>query len=94
MLVRVRVPPSAPLAPNHFIWLGAFSLHNNRPKQTIKKGLPGAGTPQGTIYDVYEGLFRKELNAMSAAEREDYLRALECASPAFIDFGRRMEGSP
>lgn len=45
----------------------------------------GAETPQDTIYGVYGGLTRKGLNAMSAMEREDYLRALEFASPAFIE---------
>ena len=52
-----------------------------------KTGIPlvGAGTPQGTIYGVYGGLARKSLNAMSAVEREDYLRALEFASPAFFE---------
>ena len=42
-------------------------------------------TPQDTIYGVYGGLARKGLNAMSAVERENYLRALEFASPAFIE---------
>jgi hypothetical protein len=37
------------------------------------------------IYGVYGGLARKSLNAMSAVEREDYLRAAEFASPAFIE---------
>jgi len=34
---------------------------------------------------VYGGLGKKALNAMSAAERDDYLRALECASPSFLE---------
>ena len=54
---------------------------------SLKIGIPlvGSGTPQDTIYGVYGGLARKALNAMSAVEREDYLRALEFASPAFIE---------
>jgi N12 class adenine-specific DNA methylase len=54
---------------------------------SLKTGIPlvGAGTPSDTLYGVYGGLFRKGLNAMSAIEREDYLRALEFASPAFIE---------
>ena len=54
---------------------------------SLKMGIPGigTGTPQDTIYEVYGGLTRKGLNAMSAVEREDYLRALEFASPAFIE---------
>ena len=54
---------------------------------SLKIGIPlaGSGTPQDTIYGVYGGLARKSLNAMSAVEREDYLRALEFASPAFIE---------
>jgi hypothetical protein len=61
----------------------------------LKTGIPlfGAGTPQDTIYGVYGGLFRKSLNALSTIEREDYLRALELASPSFIEAilkGHRM----
>ncbi len=58
---------------------------------SLKVGIPfttlaGAqGTPADTVYGVYAGLGKKGLNAMSAAEREDYLRALEFASPAFIE---------
>jgi hypothetical protein len=54
---------------------------------SLKTGLPlvGAGTPQDTIYGVYGGMAKKALNAMSAAERDDYLRAAEFASPAFIE---------
>ena len=54
---------------------------------SLKIGIPlaGSGTPQDTIYGVYGGLARKSLNAMSAVEREDYLRAMEFASPAFIE---------
>jgi hypothetical protein len=56
---------------------------------SLKIGLPlaGSGTPQDTIYGVYGGLARKSLNTMSAAEREDYLRALEFGSLAFIEAG-------
>ena len=58
---------------------------------SLKVGLPftslaGAqGTPADTVYGVYAGLGKKGLNAMSAAEREDYLRALEFASPSFME---------
>jgi len=54
---------------------------------SLKIGVPlaGAGTPQDTIYGVYGGMARKSLNAMSAVEREDYLRAMEFASPSFIE---------
>jgi ribosomal protein S15P/S13E len=54
---------------------------------SLKTGIPliGAGTPQDTIYGVYGGMAKKALNAMSAVERENYLRALEFASPAFIE---------
>ena len=54
---------------------------------SLKVGIPlaGSGTPQDTIYGVYGGLARKSINAMSAVEREDHLRALEFASPAFIE---------
>jgi ribosomal protein S15P/S13E len=51
----------------------------------IGVSLAGSGTPQDTIYGVYGGLARKSLNAMRAVEREDYLRAAEFASPAFIE---------
>lgn len=37
------------------------------------------------IYGVYGGLSRKALNSMSALEREDRLRALEFASPSFME---------
>jgi hypothetical protein len=54
---------------------------------SLKIGIPliGSGTPQDTVYGVYGGMARKALNSMSAVEREDYLRALEFASPAFIE---------
>ena len=54
---------------------------------SLKIGIPlaGGGTPQDTIYGVYGGLTRKTLNSMNAIEREDYLRAMEFASPAFIE---------
>ena len=58
---------------------------------SLKTGLPftslaGAqGTPADTVYGVYAGLGKKGLNAMNAAEREDYLRALEFASPSFME---------
>ena len=58
---------------------------------SLKMGLPftslaGAqGTPVDTVYGVYAGLGKKGLNAMNAAERQDYLRALEFASPSFLE---------
>jgi hypothetical protein len=45
----------------------------------------GAGTPQDTISGVCGWLARNSINAMSAIEREDYLRGTEFASPAFIE---------
>ena len=65
---------------------------------SLKVGLPftslaGAqGTPADTVYGVYAGLGKKGLNAMNAAERQDYLRALEFASPCLP--GGRAEGLP
>src|SRR5512134_326809 len=61
--------------------------HGNRYLRISQNRAPpvGAGTSQDTIYGVYGGLARKSLNAMSAVEREDYLRAIEFASPAFIE---------
>ena len=58
---------------------------------SLKTGLPftslagGQGTPADTVYGVYAGHGKKALNAMNAAEREDYLRALEFASPSFME---------
>jgi hypothetical protein len=54
---------------------------------SLKTGIPlvGARTPSDTLYGVYGGLFRKGLNTMSAIEREDCLRSLEFASPAFLE---------
>ena len=58
---------------------------------SLKTGIPftslvgGQGTPSDTVYGVYAGLGKKALNAMNAAERQDYLRALEFASPSFME---------
>ena len=54
---------------------------------SLKTGIPGLGpgTPADTIYGVYGGLGKKALNAMNAAERDDYLRALEFVSPSFLE---------
>jgi len=54
---------------------------------SLKTGIPGLGpgTPADTVYGVYGGLGKKALNAMNAAERDDYLRALEFASPSFLE---------
>ena len=58
---------------------------------SLKTGVPftsvigGQGTPTDTVYGVYTGMGRKALNAMNAAEREDYFRALEFASPSFME---------
>jgi hypothetical protein len=41
--------------------------------------------PTHTVYGVYGGLGKKALNALNAAERDDYLRALESASPSFLE---------
>ena len=50
---------------------------------SLKTGIPlvGAGTPSDTLYGVYGGLLRKGLNASSAIEREDYLRAWSLLRP-------------
>jgi hypothetical protein len=42
-------------------------------------------TPFPTVYGVYGGLGKKALNSMNAVERDDYLRALEFASPSFLE---------
>ena len=58
---------------------------------SLKTGIPftslvgGQGAPADTVYGVYGGMGRKALNAMNAAEREDYLRSLEFASPSFME---------
>jgi hypothetical protein len=58
---------------------------------SLKTGIPftslvgGQGTPADTVYGVYASMGRKAVNAMNAAERQDYLRALEFASPSFIE---------
>jgi ribosomal protein S15P/S13E len=55
--------------------------------ESLKTGVSGLGpgTPGDTVYGVYGGLGKKALNAMNAAERIDYLRALEFASPSFLE---------
>ena len=65
-----------------FQGLGEKSLDDNFLGRDLDGG---AETPQDVIYGVYGGPTRKGLNAMSAMEREDYLRVLEFASPAFIE---------
>ena len=54
---------------------------------SLKTGIPGhgPGTPGDTVYGGYGGLGRKAPNAMNAAERDDYLRMLEFASPSFLE---------
>jgi len=54
---------------------------------SLKTGIPGLGpgTPADTVYGVYGGLGKKALNAMNSVERDDYLRALEFASPSFLE---------
>ena len=55
--------------------------------RSLKTGVPGlgGGTPADTVYGVYGGLGKKGLDAIHAAEKEDYLRALEFASPSFME---------
>ncbi len=54
---------------------------------SLKTGIPGLGpgAPADTVYGAYGGLGRKALNSMKAAERDDYLRMLEFASPSFLE---------
>ena len=50
----------------------------------LKTGVPGLG--YGTSADtLYGGLGKKALNAMNAAERDDYPRSQEFASPSFLE---------
>ena len=67
--------------------VGIPAPKESRSPAPSKPAIPclGSGTPGDMTYGVYGGLFPKGLNAMSAAEREDYLRSLEFASPAFIE---------
>lgn len=53
---------------------------------SLKTGIPFIGErPAETVYGVYGGLARKALNSYESAEREQYLRALEFASPVFLE---------
>ena len=52
----------------------------------MKTQLPFAGTtPLDTVYGVYGGMLQKFVNAKDAMERDDTLRAIEFASPAFLE---------
>jgi len=56
---------------------------------SIRIGLPNITQPlkggEDTVFGVWEGLGRKMANAWEAASREDYLRMVEFASPAFLE---------
>jgi hypothetical protein len=53
---------------------------------SLKTQLPFVGTtPSDTVYGVYGGMLQKWMNAKDALERDDILRAVEFASPAFLE---------
>jgi hypothetical protein len=56
---------------------------------SVRIGLPNITQPlkggEETIFGVGGGLGRKKANAWEPASREDYLRAVEFASPAFLE---------
>ena len=56
---------------------------------SIRIGLPNITQPlkggEETVFGVWGGLGRKMANAWEAASREDYLRMVEFASPAFLE---------
>ena len=53
---------------------------------SLKNQLPFVGvTPSDTVYGVYGGMLQKFVNAKDAMQRDDTLRAIEFASPAFIE---------
>ena len=53
---------------------------------SLKNQLPFVGvTPSDTVYGVYGGMLQKFVNAKDAAQRDDTLRAIEFASPAFLE---------
>ncbi len=53
---------------------------------SLKTQLPFMGmTPSDTIYGVYGGMFEKWVNAKDAWARDDTLRAIEFASPSFLE---------
>jgi hypothetical protein len=52
---------------------------------SLKMGIPFVGTPSESIFGVWSGLGQKFLHAKDSAERGDTLRAIESASPSFIE---------
>jgi len=56
---------------------------------SIRIGFPNITQPlkggEDTVFGVWGGVGRKMANAWEAASREDYLRAVEFASPAFLE---------
>ncbi len=53
---------------------------------SLKTRVPFAGlTASDTIYGVYGGMFEKWINAKDAWARDDALRAIEFASPSFLE---------
>ncbi len=52
----------------------------------MKTQLPFAGTtPSDTVYGVYRGLWKKFVNSKDAMERDNTHRAMEFASPSFME---------
>ncbi|MGD0624258.1 MAG: PLxRFG domain-containing protein [Thermodesulfobacteriota bacterium] len=52
---------------------------------SLKMGIPFVGTPSENIFGVWSGLGQKFVNAKDSLERGDTLRAIESASPAFLE---------
>jgi hypothetical protein len=53
---------------------------------SLKTNVPFlGGTPSDTVYGVYAGMAKKGQQAMTSIDREEYLRALESASPVMIE---------
>jgi hypothetical protein len=56
---------------------------------SIRLGLPNFTEPlkggEETVFGVWGGMGKKMANAWQSASREDYLRAVEFASPAFVE---------
>jgi uncharacterized protein YaaR (DUF327 family) len=52
---------------------------------SLKMGIPFVGTPSENIFGVWAGLGQKFIRAKDSMERGDVLRAIESASPAFLE---------
>lgn len=52
---------------------------------SLKIGMPFVGTPSESIFGVWSGLGKKAVNAYQSIGRDDYLRAVESASPVFLE---------